>query len=285
MTKILTHHITAAAPGPHLLVLGAIHGNETCGPAAMKDILADFAGGALSLLKGQVTFIPVCNPAAYAENARFIDKNLNRVFQPSAQPDCYEAELANELTPYVEAADVVLDLHSVTSTNAPFAFLDYEEPPFTAFTEALGVGNIICGWPQVQAAPDSLNESDTISYARRMGKIGAVVECGVHGTPEADAVARRVILNALVYLGALPGTAAVQGDTAIIRTRVTHMVLRKQEGAFTRPWCHLDRLHKGDIIAHYADGSVEVAPANGRLIMPLSDAGIGHEWFYLGEDA
>ena len=64
------HGITALAPGPRLLVLGAVHGNETCGSRAIERVLAEFDSGAIALQSGSVTFVPITNPLAYRNKQR-----------------------------------------------------------------------------------------------------------------------------------------------------------------------------------------------------------------------
>ena len=44
--------IKTGRAGPRLLVLGAVHGNETCGPRAIEKVLADFDVEKLKLLRG-----------------------------------------------------------------------------------------------------------------------------------------------------------------------------------------------------------------------------------------
>ena len=44
-THLRTHTIHGLAPGPALLVLGAVHGNEVCGTKAIMQLLADIDAG------------------------------------------------------------------------------------------------------------------------------------------------------------------------------------------------------------------------------------------------
>ena len=60
----------AVAPGPRLIVLGAVHGNETCGTRGIGRALAEIDAGRLVLARGRVTFVPVTNPLAYANGRR-----------------------------------------------------------------------------------------------------------------------------------------------------------------------------------------------------------------------
>ena len=83
---IEVHQYHALRPGPRLLVMGGVHGNETAGPIAIRQILAEFAEGRRILHRGTLTFVPVANPVAWAAGRREGDRNLNRDFRPSLSP-------------------------------------------------------------------------------------------------------------------------------------------------------------------------------------------------------
>ena len=90
-------HIASHAPGPRLLVTGAVHGNEVCGTLAIRRVLAEIESGALVIRRGSVTFVPVCNPLAFQRGQRAGDRNLNRALEPKPFPADYEDRLANWL--------------------------------------------------------------------------------------------------------------------------------------------------------------------------------------------
>src|ERR1700722_2564509 len=111
---------TGPNPGPKLLVLGAVHGNEKCGTLAIKRICREFDEGRLKILRGQATFSSITNRRAYENNVRFVERNLNRYLVPMAEPDCYEAQLGNVLCPMLAACDVLLDIPCYTVGGPPF---------------------------------------------------------------------------------------------------------------------------------------------------------------------
>ena len=88
-------HIASHAPGPRLLVTGAVHGNEVCGTLAIRRVLAELEAGTLVIRRGSVTFVPVCNPLAFQRNQRAGDRNLNRALEPKPDPQDNEDRLAN----------------------------------------------------------------------------------------------------------------------------------------------------------------------------------------------
>ena len=105
-------HFATAAPVPHIIVTGAVHGDETCGTRAIQRVLADIDAGTLTIVAGD-TFVPVTNPLAYAEQPP------RRRPQPQPQARCRRRRrassrdhVANWLCPLLAAHEVLLDLHS-----------------------------------------------------------------------------------------------------------------------------------------------------------------------------
>ena len=119
--RTLTYH--GLAPGPRLLVLGAVHGNELCGARAIAQLIEELDSGALAVQRGTLSLVPVTNPLAYQLKQRTGDRNLNRNMAPSAIPQDFEDRLANVLCPLLDAHDVLLDLHSFHTGGAPFVMI------------------------------------------------------------------------------------------------------------------------------------------------------------------
>ncbi|MGH8848422.1 MAG: succinylglutamate desuccinylase, partial [Polaromonas sp.] len=51
-THLRTLSYRGLAPGPRLLVLGAVHGNEVCGTHAITQILTELDSGTLAVERG-----------------------------------------------------------------------------------------------------------------------------------------------------------------------------------------------------------------------------------------
>src|SRR5690349_8321195 len=88
------HSIRGLHAGPRLIVLGAVHGNETCGTRAIERVLDEIDRGELRIVRGAVTFVPVTNPLAYKHGQRMGDRNLNRNLQPNSSPRDNEDRIA-----------------------------------------------------------------------------------------------------------------------------------------------------------------------------------------------
>ena len=300
-------------PGPRLIVLGAVHGNEVCGTLAIGQVMAMFDAGDVALATGQVTFVPITNPLAYAKRTRVGDRNLNRGLGPTDAPKEFEDEVANWLCPLLASHDVLLDLHSFQGQGEPFVFIGPENnqdeiEPFQhagreeALALRLGVGRCVSGWLATYAAgverrrqksPDSTATQGasarygvgTTEYMRSVGGWAMTLECGRHDDPHAVAVGRTAILNTLTHLGLLAG-AGPERVPHMEALALCEVIDRHDTGdALARDWRSFDALRPGELVATRADGSSFVAPFDGCIVFPSPNAAVGTEWFYLAKQS
>ncbi|MEJ0061750.1 MAG: succinylglutamate desuccinylase/aspartoacylase family protein [Alphaproteobacteria bacterium] len=288
MIKTVSFH--AETPGPRLLVTGGVHGNETCGVEGIKRIIPEIEQGKIELLRGHLTFVPVCNPRAYAQGVRYTERNLNRNLLPQDEPDCYEARLGNILCPILAQCDYLLDIHSYSAGGPPFVFINTAQVDKMDFAASLGADTIISGFAEALAGStrqsgDPVNWSvGTTEYAQMHGAIVTTLECGQHKDPAGPDIAYQAILRALGFLGMI---ATQQKPAAKPRHVLMKLVFyRDDDGKFAKPWKHLERVGPGELIATCANGEEFRAPAQGGVIvLPHAETPLGQEWFYLGSEA
>jgi predicted deacylase len=302
-------HYAGLEPGPRAIVMGATHGNETCGTEAIRGVIADIEAGRLPLRRGSVTFVPVVNPLAYARGTRGGDRNLNRDLSPKPVPRDFEDRVANWLCPLLAAHDVLLDLHSFNAEGgAPFAMVgpsDNDGPvePFQRMAEEralarrLGVRRFVSGWMAAygqgvrrRGHPDGASLETllrygvgTTEYMRSVGGYALTLECGQHRDPQAPQVARTAMLNTLAHLGIAdaPPPPALPFD-AMEALRLAAVVDRLDPGdRFVRAWTSFDAVREGEPIGIRADGTPVLAEFTGRIVFPDENAGPHQEWFYL----
>ena len=279
---ITPQRFDAANAGRHLVVFGAIHGNEVCGAKALNKLVHELTSGALKLERGSLTVVAVCNPEAFAQNKRFIEDNLNRVFEQKTAPHAYERKLAQKLMPVIESGDAFLDLHSMTSEGEPFAVLNGNHPESIALCEALGTDILLSGWPELYAKLDSEVPSSCTQDFADLKKIpNALIECGQHGDPAAVEVAYRAVRGALDCLGILGCHIPMPKPKR--RIHFTEVIFKKTaHDRLAREWKNFDPLKKGNLIAHMGPDQVPaLAPHDGRIVFPFPEATIGAELYYL----
>lgn len=279
----------AVQPGKRLLILGGVHGNEVCGPAAIRKALKAFQTGKMRLKKGSVSFLPLANPEAYRQGRRFTEHNLNRSFRRHEAPQLYEERLQNLLVPYLEDCDVLLDIHSYRAGGPAFAFRgpDRVKDAEEALAAALGIHHVIYGWNEAYQACgmaiDPELSTGTTEYARRKGALALTLECGQHKDPKAVGVALKAIQGALEHCGLIEGKN-VAANRDLKRTRLKKMFYKEREGKFLKPWKHLQDVKEGEGLARMENGDLVTAPFTGRIVLPHEAAPVGQEWLYMGVD-
>ncbi len=301
--------------GPKLIVTGAVHGNETAGTRGIERVLAEIDSGAIDIVRGSVSFVPVCNPLAYANGRRMGDRNLNRRLQPTATPQDNEDRIAGALCPLLAEHEVLLDLHSFRSPGRPFVMRGPadnagELEPFAhADAEArlaahVGPSRIVEGWMAAYAAgvaerkrlaltPGAVHEDPsygvgTTEYMRSQGAngrggYGITLECGQHDDPQAPEVAYTAIRQTLALLG-LADIPLAPPARPFECLRLAQVIDRHAEGDhFAKTWTSFDPIAEGELIARRADGSELRARCAGYIVFPDTSALPGHEWFYLAQ--
>ncbi|WP_458185651.1 succinylglutamate desuccinylase [Haladaptatus sp. NG-WS-4] len=167
---------------PELAIVACIHGDESCGRAAIERVLAE--NGAFHR---PVRFV-LANEQAMEKNVRFVDEDLNRAFPGDADGPTHESRLAARLLPKLRDCGV-LDIHSTHSHPAPFALVSRLNERTKRLVRATGVERVV-----------------DISYVAG-GLVdhveGVAVECGLHGSERAAANAEHVLRNFLGATGAL----------------------------------------------------------------------------------
>ena len=311
--RVHTYH--GLAPGPRLLVLGAVHGNETCGTRAITQLLAELDSGALTIERGSVTFVPVTNPLAYQRKQRTGERNLNRNMAPSAIPQDFEDRIANALCPLLESHDALLDLHSFHTGGAPFVMVGPPDnqgdlEPFAHAAEEMrlalhtGPHRIVEGWLETYArgvqrrvkaqlaedgspAPSLMTDPNygvgTTEYMRSRGGYGVTLECGQHDDPEAVQVAHHAIVQTL----ALRGSASAPLVTEPVEREILRLVDMTDrdhaDDTFSREWRSFDAVTAGDVIGVRQGGAAVKAPQDGFVVFPNPRAEVGQEWFYFAQ--
>jgi len=294
--------------GPRLIITGAVHGNETCGTAGIRRVLAELDDGTLRITRGQLTLVPVCNALAFQRGTREGDRNLNRALGPTASPQQFEDHVANWLCPLLAAHEVLLDLHSFRNPGEAFVFVGPtdntgEIEPFAqaareaALARVLGVGRAVDGWLSTYArgvqrrraaagpSADALALHPrfgvgTTEYMRSQGGCALTLECGQHDDPQAPEVAYQAIRRTLAHLQL---TDEAPPPAASLESMSLHEVVDKADAGdrFARDWQGFDAVQAGELIGTRADGTPVQASEAGWLVFPDPGAKAGGAWFYL----
>ena len=219
------HVLDSGCPGPKAMVQALTHGNEICGAIALDWLLA---GGFLPE-RGTLT-VAFANVEAYARYdpvdpypSRLVDEDYNRVWSDDAlfgPRDSLELRRARLLRPFVDAAERLLDIHSMSEPCRPLMVCGTVEKN-VAYARELGVPAdllIDTGHPAGMRMVDRGGFGDPASPKRAL-----LIECGQHW----ERAAAEVAIDALVrFLGlsGVAGAAWVQANTRLPLPPVQRLV-------------------------------------------------------------
>jgi predicted deacylase len=135
--------VAGRRPGPTLMCVGGIHGDEFEGPSALWRLAEWLSPDALT---GQVWIVPVANTAAFAAGLRTspIDgQNLARIF-PGDPNGTLSFRLAHALFALARRADMLVDCHSggVRLAFLPVAGFYAADPRSLHLAKSLGLPHL-----------------------------------------------------------------------------------------------------------------------------------------------
>ncbi len=199
------HVLDSGRPGPKVMVQALTHGNEICGAIALDWL---FKQG-FQPLCGQLT-LAFGNVAAYARYdpanpfpSRCVDEDYNRVWADAellGPRDSVELRRARELRPFVDAADLLLDIHSMSGPCRPLMVCGTVDKN-AAYARELGVpGDLLIdtGHPAGLRMVERGGFGDPASPKKAL-----LIECGQHW----EKAAADVAIDCLVRFLGLTGLA------------------------------------------------------------------------------
>jgi len=204
--------------GPHVALIGGVHGCEYSSIAAVIRLMNELDAGALS---GSITAVPLVSMQSFEQRSPFVvpedGKNLNRCF-PGTYDGTYTEALARSIfDELIAPADVLIDLHGGDLVEALEPFAIYDASPVEERARALAVA---FGLPYVvREDPKDGLAGMTCSAAAQAGIPAIIAEAGGCGQLEQDAVELLVegTRNALRSLEMLPGPApAPRADMQLV---------------------------------------------------------------------
>jgi hypothetical protein len=264
--------------GPFTVITCLIHGNEICGPWAVKDLIANLQEHKLTLLKGKLCLI-ICNLDAFdrfnpddLHASRFLEEDMNRVWsQDKLQtPSTLERERANTLIPYLDQADYLLDLHSMHDPGDPLLLTGLSSKDFEFAQKLKLPGHIIidAGHSEGVRLRDYKPEATAL-----------LVECGFHLAASSKVVAKQSIGRFLMTTSQADlsmfddSWALNELETAKFVSKqvaVTHAIVAKtHELKFKEEWQNMQTLPKeGQLLAVDGNTIFRTPYDNCTLIMP-----------------
>ena len=231
------HVLDSGQPGPRVMVQALTHGNEICGAIALDWLLhARFRPQ-----RGCLT-LAFANVEAYARfdaadpfPSRCVDEDYNRVWDDESlfgPRDSSELRRARRLQPFVDAAELLLDIHSMSEPCRPLMVCGQAEKN-VAYARELGTPAdllIDTGHPAGLRMMERGAFGDPSSSKRAL-----LVECGQHWEKAAAEVAIDTVVRFLGLTG-VANSAWVQAHVRLPLppvqrlVRVTEAVVARSAG-------------------------------------------------------
>ncbi|CAI49793.1 AstE domain protein [Natronomonas pharaonis DSM 2160] len=246
---------------PEVAIVGGIHGDEPCGPAAVEALL-DAAPDVERPVK-----LVVANEKALARGVRYVDEDLNRAFPGDPDADTHEGRLAHELLGEIRGCEI-LSLHSTQSYPEPFALVDERD----------GYARSVCSYLSVEA----LVETAQYSGGRLIAYPGVVeLECGLQRSTAAAKNAEALAREFLVAVGALSGGGEQTRHHPLPIFRLDKQIPKPEADTYEVFVENFERVAEGDAFAA-ADGERLVAEWPFYPVL-LSAYGYRNVFGYAGE--
>ena len=277
---------SVGGPGPILVAVGGLHGNEPSGLKAVRRVLRRLRDEEIPL-RGR--FVALAgNLGALAQGRRCLGRDLNRLWMeealshPGIPADVPERRDLEELNGalenlFADGREVTLvDLHSTSGPSPPFACVR-DTRASRAFVRGLPV-------PLVLGLEEVLRGTLLAWFLDRGGAAGMVFEGGRHRDAATVERAESAVWLSLVSAGLLearrcPGfarhasrlRAAARGAPRVIEVRHRHPVAPGDGFRMRRGFRGFQPVRKGEPLARDDRGEIH-SPLRGFLLFPLYQA-------------
>jgi succinylglutamate desuccinylase len=290
-------------PGPTIIALAGVHGNEPTGIEAIEHVLEKIEG-LEDRFRG--TFIGIRgNLKALNKGKRFIDEDMNRIWFTSIldkvrRTPFHEVKTAErrETKAVLEIIDPIIlkenktepvifaDLHTFSSENGLFAISSRAQKN----VDLLSKLNI----PLIFGIEKALHGT-ALKYVQNTGNIGFALEAGRHYSESAEFNSNAGLYTLLVGSGCLdvsniPDYKAydefLAEQTAGLPKKVEfvykHIIEEDDEFEMRPGFRNFDLVEKGDWLANDKMGKIE-AQSDGYILMPLYQKQ-GNDGFFIVKD-
>lgn len=286
------------SPGPLVLCVGGLHGNEPSGIVAARAVLDDLERrrppfrGEFVALAG--------NLRALARDRRFVDRDLNRDWIPDrvealraggrgsegGAEDVEQRELLEAMDEALARADlgaIFVDLHTTSAQG----------PPFLTIGDTLRNRSFALRLPlPVVLGLEEQIDGPLLEYVNNLGHVAIGAEGGQHASPESAAHLESLLWLCLVAAGSLAAADvprldehrarllhAATGLPRFLEVRRRHAIHPEDGFRMVPGFRSLTPVRANEVVAHDRSGPIR-APEPCWLLLPLYQ-GQGNDGFFL----
>jgi len=291
--------VAGKQPGPSLVCIGAMHGNEPAGVHAIRRVLDRLEQGDIPV-RGNF-FGLIGNTQAFSESKRFTAHDLNRLWTPERMQELenkntgmklLQAEEREQLELFRELKQIMaqtrgelhfLDLHTTSAQSAPFGIFG-DTLRNREFARNLPV-------PLVLGLEEALS-GVMIEYLTNLGYIAVAFESGQHDARESVDNHESAIWISLVAAGLIDRTEApdmeghvkrlqraANGLPHFFEVRYRRAISPRDHFQMKPGYKNFQPVEKGKCLATDRRGAVR-APYAAHILMPLYQ-GLGEDGYFL----
>jgi succinylglutamate desuccinylase len=285
-------------PGPLVICIGGMHGNEPAGVFAARRVLQTLQS-THPVFRGE--FIALSgNRAALAQRRRYIAQDFNRLWtaerlsslhrSSAPAPQNPEEQEQQELFAAIEAAlarrcgpVIFLDLHTTSADGVAFTVISD-----TILNRRLALS---IPAPVILGLEERL-DGTTLNYINDLGYIALGFEGGQHEAPASIEHHEAVIWTILQTAGCLHAEDAPQADALreqlardtknaprIVEIRHRHAIQEDDQFVMEPGFSNFQPVTRGQLLAHNRHGDIR-AGETGFILMPLYQSQ-GADGFFL----
>lgn len=293
--------VEGTGPGPHVVALGGIHGNEPAGVKALEQVIENLEQKS-HLFKGKFLALRG-NMEALSQGVRYIDEDMNRIWFPSiiekirrTDEENLESNERREIKALLHILDKFLvddtskpiifaDLHSFSAAGNMFAITAPKEGHIELFSK-LHV-------PLIFGIEKTLRGA-ALSYYQDQGYVTFALEGGQHEskhTIQNNTAAMLAMLDEIGCLDTSDLPAFEQHESYLaeqnkrlpeqVELVYQHMIEPGDEFKMRPGFKNFQRVHKNEWLATDKNGKIS-AQYDGYLLMPLYQQQ-GNDGFFIVE--
>ncbi|NKB88798.1 MAG: aspartoacylase [Acidobacteria bacterium] len=285
-------------PGPTILVMSALHGNEPAGFRAFERVYERLLADKTPFRGRLVGFVG--NLTALDKQQRFIDEDLNRIWQPGDIARRAAIPWEERSSEGRQQAELLAALEGELgqASNEPIYFLDLhtssaQGKPFVCIGDTLRNRNFATQFPvPVILGLEEQVDGAMLEYVNNLGHVTVGVEAGQHDDPTSIDFHEAFVSLALVGTGCVHRNdlscynemrarldAAGASLPRVLEVRHRHPVSAADDFQMRPGYENFQPVKVGEELAQDARGAVQ-APETGRVLLPLYQ-GQGDDGYFL----
>jgi len=292
--------IRGSFPGPTLLILGGIHGNEPAGVLAAGRVLARIQERRADL-RGEIVLLRG-NTRALERNVRYINVDLNRQWtadnvRMSKSGKC----VAPGLSELLEQTELLVALkEAISRARGDVYFIDLhttsaQGKPFATVGDTLRNRRFALSFPvTIVLGLEEQIDGTLLEYINHSGAITMGFEAGQHEAISSVDHHEAVIWNAAVATGNFRREDVVKldhwrsllagagGGRRVVEVRYRHAIVPEDSFQMEPGFTNFQPVRRGQVLATDRSGKI-TARETGLILLPLYQT-LGEDGFFLGRN-